>query len=328
MKDWKYLAYKVLKTALATVIAIKIAEYLEIKYYLTAGVVAIISLQGTIKETYKIGIERIVATTIGLILSGLLFSFLGVNYYVLGLFIIIFMPICIRFNLIQGFLVNVVLSLHLISENSSSIKLLVNEFGILMVGLLTAMAFNLYMPNLNKEINNIRKEIGEIMQKILMVMSQDLKCQCCSGGEDKYFAQLKELGNRGKNLSIEQHNNSILASSFNNFDYFRMRYIQYKILKRMKRSFIRIYNSGAPGVVIAELIEKICYTTFDTVDIEVVLTEIEKTKIQFKNSELPKNRDEFENRAILYDFLMDLEEFASVVLEYLKNYPRVKKIQE
>lgn len=325
MKDWKYLIYKVLKTALATVIAIKIAETMELKYYLTTGVVAIISLQGTIKETYKVAVERILATTIGLIMSGIFFYFLGVNYYVLGLFILIFMPICGKLNLLQGFLVNIVLALHIVNENTVSVGLVLNEFGILIVGLGTAMIFNLYMPNLNKEILKIRKEIGQIMKEILKVMAYDLKYQCCSGKEDEYFPRLKELGLKGKNLSIEQHNNSILKSNFDNFDYFRMRYVQYKVLKRMKRSFLRIYSSGEQGKIIAGLIDKIADTAFDAIDIETVLREIEETKVKFKNDELPKNRDEFENRAILYDFLMDLEEFAAVVLEYLKNYPREVK---
>lgn len=325
MKYLKNLNYKVLKTAIAIVIAIKVAEYLGIKYYPTAGIVAIISLQGTIRETYKIGIERIVSTSIGLLISSLLFYFLGYNYLVVGIFILIFMPICIKFKLIQGFLISVVLATHFVGETSLSVKFLLNEFGILAIGLTTSMFFNLYMPDLNKEIEGIKKEIGEMMQKILLDMSDNLRYQYCSDDEKNYFERLKVLGNKGKNLAIEQHNNLILKPNFKNFDYFRMRYIQYKILKRMKRSFLRLYKSFEPGIVIADLIEKISYTTFDTEEIEGVLKEIEKTKIHFKNSELPKNRDEFENRAILFEFLMDLEEFASVVLEYLKNYPRPKK---
>ncbi|MGL5578772.1 MAG: hypothetical protein ACRDB7_06705, partial [Fusobacteriaceae bacterium] len=60
-------------------------------------------------------------------------------------------------------------------------------------------------------------------------------------------------------------------------------------------------------------------------EVDQVLVDIRNCKEEFRNSELPKTREEFENRAVLYEFLNDLEEFATVVKEFLIKYPKKEK---
>ncbi|MGL4981171.1 MAG: aromatic acid exporter family protein [Fusobacteriaceae bacterium] len=325
MRYINFLDHKVLKSAAATVISIAIAQHLGLKYALTAGIIAIISIQGTRKESFKIAFDRIIATVIGLLVSDILFYFIGYNYLMLGIFILIFMPICVRFNLIQGFLVNVVLATHLISEQSSSFSLLINEFVLLLIGLGTAVIFNLYVPDLNRELRKLSEEMGKSIQNILLDMSKSLQCNCVSVDEKKLFDQLKELGNRARLMAINEFNNSIISSNTMTIDYFNMRYVQYKILKRMRLSFNRIYQITDHALVISQLMENISYCTFDDDQVDHVLTDIKDCKENFRNSELPKTREEFENRAVLYEFLNDLEEFATVVKEFLIKYPKKER---
>ncbi|MGL4567555.1 MAG: aromatic acid exporter family protein, partial [Fusobacteriaceae bacterium] len=253
MRYINFLDHKVLKSAAATVLSITIAQQLELKYALTAGIIAIISIQGTRKEGFKVAFDRVIATIIGLLVSDILFYFMGYSYLVLGIFILIFMPICVRFNLIQGFLVNVVLATHLISEQSSSMSLLINEFALLLIGLGTALLFNLYMPDLNRELRKMSEDMGKTIQNILLDMSQSLKCNCVSVEEKKLFDQLKELGNRARLMAINEFNNSIISNNTMTIDYFNMRYVQYKILKRMRLSFSRLYQITEHALIISRL---------------------------------------------------------------------------
>lgn len=325
MRNINFLDHKVIKSAAATVISITIAQQLGLKYALTAGIIAIISIQGTRKEGFKVAFERIIATVIGLLVSDILFHFMGYSYLVLGIFILIFMPICLRFNLVQGFLVNVVLATHLISEQSSSLSLLINEFGLLLIGLGTALVFSLYMPDLNRELRKLSEEMGKSIQNILLDMAQSLKCNCVSIDEKKLFDELKDLGNRARLMAINEFNNSIISNNTMTIDYFNMRYVQYKILKRMRLSFGRLYQVTEHALKISGLIESISYCTFEDDEIEGVLIDIKSCKEDFRNSDLPKTREEFENRAVLYEFLNDLEEFATVVKEFLIKYPKKEK---
>lgn len=325
MRYINFLDHKVLKSAAATVISIAIAQQLGLKYALTAGIIAIISIQGTRKESFKVAFERVIATVIGLLISDILFYIMGYSYLMLGIFILIFMPICVRFNLLQGFLVNVVLATHLISEQSSAIPLLVNEFALLLIGLGTALLFNLYMPDLNRELRKLSEEMGKAIQNILLDMAQSLKCNCTSLEEKKLFEGLKELGNRARLMAINEFNNSIISNNTMTIDYFNMRYVQYKILKRMRLSFSRLYQVTDHALIISKLMESISYCTFEDDEVDNVLLDIKKCKEEFRNSQLPKTREEFENRAILYEFLNDLEEFATVVKEFLIKYPKKER---
>ena len=126
----QYLDHRVLKTAFGTFLAVYIAQLLGIRFAATAGIVTIISIQSTKKESLSIAIERFIASSIGLTIAVILMYFIGFNPFALGIFILIFMPLCLKFNLFQGFLATVVLSTHILAAKEISINMLINEFGI------------------------------------------------------------------------------------------------------------------------------------------------------------------------------------------------------
>ncbi|MGL4898058.1 MAG: aromatic acid exporter family protein, partial [Cetobacterium sp.] len=125
---FKYFDHKVIKTALASFLSYYLADYFGIKYGLTASIIAIISIQATKSDSIKITIERFFAVILGMSLFILLSSFLGYHYITLGIFILLFMPLCIKFRIVQGFLVTTVLATHILSEKSISLDFLLNEF--------------------------------------------------------------------------------------------------------------------------------------------------------------------------------------------------------
>ena len=139
-----YFDHRVIKTAFGTFLAIYLAQIMGISYGVTAGIVTIISIQTTKKESVKIAIERFIASLVGLFIAAMFFYFWGYTPFVFGLFILIFMPICLKFNLFQGFLVTVVLATHILTERNISLKILTNEILILVLGALIAIVLNLY----------------------------------------------------------------------------------------------------------------------------------------------------------------------------------------
>ena len=60
------------------------------------------------------------------------------------------------------------------------------------------------------------------------------------------------------------------------------------------------------------------------------LVDLEKVKETFKKMPLPQSRGEFENRAVLYQFFNDVEEFLEIKEEFLKRYTLdgKKKVQK
>ena len=54
-------------------------------------------------------------------------------------------------------------------------------------------------------------------------------------------------------------------------------------------------------------------------DCKELLYGLEKLKIQYKSMDLPKTRDEFENRAQLLNLLNDIEDFLNIKRNFILN---------
>ncbi|MGL4688220.1 MAG: aromatic acid exporter family protein [Fusobacteriaceae bacterium] len=316
----KYLDHRVIKTAFGTCLAVLIANYFGIKYGATAGVVTIISIQGTKKESLKIALERLTASLIGLCISAVLFYSFGYNPIVLGGFILIFMPICIKFNLLQGFLVTVVLTTHILVEKSVSPKFLANELAILVLGGTIAILLNLYMPKLENKIKNTQDKIIDLMSEILKDMSGDLLCNCVSINEEKLFLELKKEIDLGKALALTNFNNALFSNSTYEIDLFNMKRNQYGILKRMRYNFRSFYITYEQSLMISNFTKKIGESLGKNIFLSELKAELITLKYTFRRMELPKTREEFENRAMLAQFLNYLEDFLNVKTEFIKKY--------
>lgn len=315
-----YFDHRVIKTAFGTFLAIYLAQIMGISYGVTTGIVTIISIQTTKKESVKIAVERFIASLIGLFIAAIFFYFFGYTPFVFGLFILIFMPVCLRFNLFQGFLVTVVLATHILTEKNLSLKILSNEILILVLGALIAIILNLYMPDVTKKIKYTQENVDNLMKKILSYMSDELITGAIFIDEDKIFKELRKELDIGRDLAYKDYNNALFYGSRYEIEVFNMKRAQYKILVRMRRHFYKFFISSEHTFIISEFTRKVGSSIgVDKLYLEA-LAELEALREKFKNMPLPKSRVEFESRAVLLQFFNDIEEFLEVKKDFMKKY--------
>lgn len=315
-----YFDHRVIKTAFGTFLAIYLAQIMGISYGVTAGIVTIISIQTTKKESVKKAVERFIASLIGLFIAAIFFYFFGYTPFVFGLFILIFMPVCLRFNLFQGFLVTVVLATHILTEKNLSLKILSNEILILVLGALIAIILNLYMPDVTKKIKYTQENVDNLMKKILSYMSDELITGAIFIDEDKIFKELRKELDIGRDLAYKDYNNALFYGSRYEIEVFNMKRAQYKILVRMRRHFYKFFISSEHTFIISEFTRKVGSSIgVDKLYLEA-LAELETLREKFKNMPLPKSRVEFESRAVLLQFFNDIEEFLEVKKDFMKKY--------
>ena len=315
-----YFDHRVIKTAFGTILAIYLAQIMGISYGVTAGIVTIISIQTTKKESVKIAVERFIASLIGLFIAAIFFYFFGYTPFVFGLFILIFMPVCLRFNLFQGFLVTVALATHILTEKNLSLKILSNEILILVLGALIAIILNLYMPDVTKKIKYTQENVDNLMKKILSYMSDELITGAIFIDEDKIFKELRKELDIGRDLAYKDYNNALFYGSRYEIEVFNMKRAQYKILVRMRRHFYKFFISSEHTFIISEFTRKVGSSIgVDKLYLEA-LAELEALREKFKNMPLPKSRVEFESRAVLLQFFNDIEEFLEVKKDFMKKY--------
>ncbi|MGL5902630.1 MAG: aromatic acid exporter family protein [Cetobacterium sp.] len=316
----KYFDHKVIKTALASLLAYYLSDYFDIKYGLTASIIAIISIQATKSDSIKITIERFFAVLLGMSLFIFLSSFLGYQYITFGIFILLFMPLCMKFRIFQGFLVTTVLATHILSEKSVSPSFLLNEFYVLVIGLSVGNLLNLYMPTNSKRIDEVKIEVDSMLKTILIDIAESLKCSCVSVNENKNYKAFKATIEEGKKYSLLDYDNALFDKCNQNLDFFSLRRRQYRILTRMRSCFRRLYITHEYSLIIADFITKVA----DSIDVDAniipLIKEHKELTELFSNFPLPKTRAEFENRATLFQLLQEMDEFLRSKIEFQSSY--------
>lgn len=316
----KYIDHKVIKTALGTVISIYMAELLGIKFGVTAGIVTIISIQATKKESLKVAMERFFASLVGLFIATTAFYLFGFTPFVFGIFILIFMPICLRLKLFQGFLCTVVLATHILSLQKISFDIVINEIYILLLGVVVALILNMYMPNMSKELKERRKNIDILMKTLINYFGDVLITGSVFVDEETLFKELKKELDEAREIAYQEYNNDLFDSSRRDMEFVQMKRNQYKVLLRMRNHFYRFYISSEHAHIVSDFARKVSDAIGVDKLYQEVLVELDRVREVFKNMPLPQTRVEFESRAMFFQFLNDIEEFLELKKDYMKKW--------
>ncbi|WP_288925109.1 aromatic acid exporter family protein, partial [uncultured Trichococcus sp.] len=78
------LSHRTIKIAFATVIAILIAQLLNLNYSVSAGIIAILSVLDTKKSSVLTALQRIASTVLALTIATVLFRIFGFHIIVFG----------------------------------------------------------------------------------------------------------------------------------------------------------------------------------------------------------------------------------------------------
>lgn len=315
----KFIGYRTLKTSIGAVIAMLIAESLGLKYVVAAGVIVILSVQSTKRLSVSFAIQRMGACILALFISSVLFNLLGYNAYIYGAFLLIFIPAAAKFKFNEGIVVSSVLVTHLLVEKSTTIPWIVNELLLMIIGVGVALVMNLYMPSVDKKIKKGQMDIEELIREILRHMSSALGECAVSLKEEELFNNLERKIKKGRERAYRSLNNSLLSDNSYYAKYMDMRYQQLKALKNMRKHFERFSISYKQNEMIAEFTLKLSNSIHEYNTAEGLLKSLQDLRESFKSMELPKTREEFENRAMLYQFLNDLEQFLLIKNDFKKN---------
>lgn len=312
----KFLGLRTLKTAVGSVLAIFLAQYIGLKYATAAGIITVLSVQNTRKTSIKLAFQRVESTVLALVIAILLFNVLGYSPLVFGLYLAIFIPLTVYLKITDGIVVSSVLVTHLLAEKSASLFWIKNELLLMAVGAGIGIALNAYMPKIENEIKETQKNIEEYMKKILFQMAEALRNQSVSIEEEKMFKELKEVLQKGKESAYRHLNNYIINDVKYYVSYMEMRTLQYEVLKYMRSHFVKFYMTFEETEIVAAFTEKVATDLAEYNTAQGLLKELNEIIQMFKKHQLPKTREEFENRATLFQFLNDME----TLLELKKNF--------
>lgn len=316
----KYIYNLAFKMTVSATVSLLIANYLKLDYATVAAVIAILSIQSTRKQALVVGRNRVVAGIIGLILSTILYGVLGHNPLTFGVFLILFIPLTSRFKIEEGMVATVVLSTHLLVESVTTFDMLINELLLLFIGIGIASIANLFMPSLEDSFKEDKENIEIGFRVIISRMSKSLLTQSVDIYEQKLIDEMEEILEKSRARAYDIVNNNLYGSNAYYTDYINMRINQFHTINRMRLHFEKFYMSFEQTSLIAEFTKNVAENIRENNDCIDLINEVTSLRADFKKMDLPKSREEFENRAQLMQFLNDMEEFLNIKRNFAINY--------
>lgn len=317
MNTWQ----KAIKIALSAVISSYIALWLGLVNPLSAGVVAILSVLDTRLDSIRTGLARILSTILAFAVATIVFYFLGMSYWAFGIFLFIYIPLAYNWGLEAGIAPCSVLVTHFMVNNSLAISWHLNGLGLMIIGVAIAILFNLFMTSYKDQLDHRIIEIEESFRKLLLhirdrLLTESQDVQPLKIESQNLLNQLQAY----QSLALIEYDNQVTDKDEYYIEYGRMRMRQGRLLEQMIHSLENIgyYTDHNQGL--AELFEVIS-REFDESNSGLDL--LERLAQLFKDSRdspLPKNRQEFETRAILYHLLFNLEHFLQLKNNFYQDW--------
>ena len=302
---------RTIKTVIASVLAILIATQLHLLYATAAGIIAILSVGNTKKTSLKSGLGRVLSLGLAIILSFICFTTLGFHPWAFGVFLLVFIPLSVRCNLADAIVVNSVLITHFLVEKSFSWQMILNETLLMTIGVGLALLLNLYMPDNEKQLKEDIKAIEEDFRTIIFAMAAHLNLEKIAPLDDACLDLRSKLRAALNQAHIHQKNQWLSEEDYYS-DYFSMRLAQLRILRDMVNLLIEI---DIDGLFVDEL-RKVLISTAENFaeenDGKLILWQIEAVYQNYRQKPLPQTREEFENRALLFQFLQSFRSFIEI----------------
>lgn len=309
---------KVFKIAAGSTAAIVIASGLHLSYVTSAGVITLLSIQNTKWETVFVMVKRVAAFIMALLIAYASFTLLGYRPWALAVFLVLFVGICQLCSFQDAIAMNTVLVTHFYAEQSMSLMWIQNEVLLLFIGAGIGVLMNLYIPDNSKVIRKAQGEIEGAMRGILGRMSSVLLQESKAHYDGACFLELEHMLARAYQEAVANRDNRLLSDTRYYLNYMSMRMTQTHILKRIYENICLLNAVPSQTHAVSEFIGSISATFRETNNAVSLLKKLEELKLEMKEEALPVTRDEFENRAVLYRILYDLEEFLVVKRQFVE----------
>lgn len=323
------IAIKSAKYAVATFIAIFLAQWLGLDYAVSAGVIAILSLAETSKKTVQY-IENLTLTMIlSLLIATILFNIFGYEIWVFSLYLLITYPISVYLKSDNAIAPCAVFISHLLLEQASDFNWWINEMLLLVIGVGIAVIVNLYQTSESGQMNKVKVEIEAEMQTILNQLADKMD----TSHHQNYLLyehidQAYELAKHGEYLAMKEAENNISGESQIYYqNYFSMRSSQLIILYDINNSLDNIFESTEQTYDLSVFFRHVSQELSEMNTAAKLRNELAQLKTRFRMQPLPQSRNEFETRSMLFDILLDCEKFLNLKYEFYKSSQRLKYLQ-
>lgn len=312
------IGYRTIKTAIATPSAMWIAQLLGVTNFVSAGIITILCIQPSRKQSVLSAWHRFLACILASLFSFVFFETLGYHIIVVGLMLALFIPTTVWLKITPGIATSSVIILNLYSAGHIPLSFLGDQFLLISVGIGTALLFNLYMPSLDKHLIAKQKQLEHNFQIILQEIALFIRNENDTW-DGKELKETEDLLQSSLDLVEIDKENHMLHHKHPYRDYFHMRTKQFSIMKRMLPLVSKLPKQDPVAAKIAYFFENLSKAVHPGNTAVLFLNDLQELKEQFNKEALPKSREAFETRANLFRLLLEIEEYLKIKSQFKKS---------
>ena len=266
-------ALKIVKLSLGSSLAIFIAWLLKLEYSTVAGVITLLTVKNTKKETLKGTLGKIYGFIICTIFSYLCFNIIGYHLYSFSIYIFIVITLCFIFNIQDVIAMCVVIASHYFLQGEVSLHWFLNEAGLFIIGAGIGVLINLYIPSNKYKIYETQKKMQEEVSAVLIDIADIIVNPQVESKYNKDLNTLNTLINNSISAAYENMNNHLLSDTKFFLDHMEIIKSQRDILENLY-SYVSQLNTTPPQAhIISAFIHKIGYTSFEKESVNLLLNE-------------------------------------------------------
>lgn len=300
---------KILKLSLGSSLAIFIAYFFQLQYAMVAGVITLLVVKDTKKETIKGALGKLLGFILCTLYSYLCFNFLGYNLWSFSLYILIIISTCFVLNIRYVIAMCVVISSHYLLQESMSIYWILNETGLFIIGAGIGIIINMFMFSNKEHIYEGQQKLQKQVSLILVEISEMINKPGRDNNIKHNISILSNLIDSSTKAAYFNINNNLLSDTKYFLDHMEIIKSQRNILNTLYDLVSQLNYLPAQGQIVANFINKVGNTSFEVNTVNDLLNDLEKMYNDMKTQPLPQDRDEFENRAILFLCLIEMRKY-------------------
>jgi len=305
------IGYRTVKTAIGAAAAISIAQFFDLNYFASAGIITILCVQNSKKRSLQAAYDRFIACMLAICFSFIFFETIAYHPLVIGLLLLVFIPLSVRFKVSEGIVTSSVIILHLYTDKNITLGNVFNEIALIAIGIGVALFVNLYMPSLDVKLKQYQVEIEENFRTIFQEMVAYLRTNESRWvGEE--IIETDRLLEEAKSLAFRDVQNHFLRTQDYYYHYFKTREKQFEIIERILPMVTSIDLLVTQRYMIADFLEELSEAIHPGNTAQHYLNRLRDLQDQYKEEPLPTSRDEFEARAQLFQLLKEMEQYLLI----------------
>ncbi len=297
-------------------LAIVIAQLCNVQFATSAGIITLLSVQDTRKETLELALKRIISFVATLILCYLVFYGIDFHAWSVMLFLLGIGVLGERYGWQGTLSVNAVIATHFYQTQTFTPDLIANEAMLLVIGVSIGVIMNLYIPT---NVHLIKADIAQIesdMKKLFIEMAAYIRHLETDGVDKQCLEKLEKHIDIALGRAFDNMNNTLYNHARYYIEYMEMRKNQCVALQSIHYYLHSLTEVSEEAIIIADFMEYISTTIYKYNNIGELQRRLQDIRTMMQKRPLPKTREEFENQALLYVVLEDFYEFIDIKAKF------------